>query len=61
VNPQRYGQATWFEEESKRFAAFSQQQAKAIVWYLLFKRQADASDRARIDQSLKNYWNEKAG
>ena len=60
VNPQRYGQTTWFVEATKRFAAFSGRQAKAIVAYLLFKRETDAWERTRIDQSLKNYWNEKA-
>ena len=60
VNPRRYGQTTWFDAASKRFAAFSQQQARAIVCYLLFKRQTDDWKRERIDQSLKNYWNEKA-
>jgi len=60
VNLGRYGQTTWFDEASKRFAAFSPQQARAIVAYLLFKRQSDAWECERIDQSLKNYWNEKA-
>ena len=60
VNSRRYGQTTWFDETSKRFAAFSPQQARAIVAYLLFKRQSDPWECERIDQSLKNYWNKKA-
>ena len=61
VNPLRYGETTWFDEASKRFAGFSRLEARAIVAYLLFKRQADdAWERDDIDESLKNYWNEKA-
>jgi hypothetical protein len=60
LNLGRYGQTTWFDEASKRFAAFSPQQARAIVAYLLLKRQSDSWECERIDQSLKNYWNEKA-
>jgi hypothetical protein len=59
VNDRRYGQLTWFEEASHRFAKFSRDEAAAIVAYLLFKREADPLERDTIDQALRNYWNER--
>lgn len=60
VNPRRYGDTTWWDTANRRFAAFSKQEARAIVAYLLFKREAEPIESERIDQSLANYWNEKA-
>ena len=39
---------------------FTKTEASAIVAYLTMKRDDDEFERARIDQSLANYWRERA-
>ena len=60
VNPQRYGERTWFEAASHKLAVFDKAQAAAIVAYLEFKREADWFERESIDQALGNYWRRRA-
>src|SRR5258707_15498197 len=60
INPRRFGQRTWLEHARHKFAIFSCDEASAIVAYLVFKRESDDFERDRIDQALRNYWNERA-
>lgn len=64
INPRRYGNKTWGDLASQRFASFTRQQAAAIAAYLTFKR--DATDvfehtRQAIDHALESYWHKRAG
>ena len=60
INPQRYGERTWFEHARHRFAIFNQEQAAAIVAYLTLKRDEDDFERQHIDEALRNYWRDRA-
>jgi hypothetical protein len=61
INPKMYGERKWSDESTHRFSMFTQEEAKAIVAYLEWKRIASPYDRDAIDQALRNYWNERAG
>ncbi len=57
VNPNFYGDTTWFEIKSKKFDGFSLEQAKAIVAYLQYKLEdPDSFNHREIKESLENYW-----
>jgi hypothetical protein len=58
INPQRYGEYTWFEYVTERFAGFSQLEAQAIQAYLAHQREKAPTEYERnlIDQALENYW-----
>lgn len=62
VNPKRYGELTWFDYVSERFAGFTMLEAKVIVTYLEFKLEAALTELERepINQALKNYWEVRA-
>jgi len=60
INPRRYGERTWFEDARHKFAMFSHEEAAAIVAYLRWKRDEDEIERQRIDEALRNYWNDRA-
>ncbi|MBD2121812.1 DUF6714 family protein [Trichocoleus sp. FACHB-262] len=60
VNPRRYGERTWFDEQGHRFAVFDREQARAIVSYLELKRETDEFQRDEIDQAIANYWSGRA-
>jgi hypothetical protein len=60
INPRRFGERTWFEHARHKFAMFTKAEAAAIVAYLMVKRDDDEFERARIDQSLANYWRGRA-
>jgi hypothetical protein len=60
VNPQRYGERTWFEATSHKLAVFDKAQAAAIVAYLAFKREKNEFERESIDQALANFWRRRA-
>ncbi len=61
VNPRRYGERTWFEESSHKFAVFDGVQSLAIVNYLRLKSERDDFHREMIDQALANYWLRRIG
>ncbi len=61
VNPLRYGDRTWFEEQQHKFAVFNPAQAMAIIAYLRLKREIDELQRDAIDQALANYWLRRTG
>lgn len=60
VNPRRYGERTWFDHASHKFAMFKPAETAAIVAYLTYKREISDFDRERIDQALQNYWLKRA-
>jgi hypothetical protein len=60
INPRRYGERTWCDHAHHKFAMFTAPAAAAIVAYLTFKRESDEFERQRIDESLRNYWHERA-
>lgn len=59
INPQRYGERTWFEHARHKFAMFNDRERAAIVSYLRHKRNIDSLtdlERSRIDDALGCYW-----
>lgn len=60
VNPKRFGSRTWLDTAHHRFSVFKQKEVRAIVAYLVFRRERDPLDKAIIDQSLNNYWASRA-
>jgi hypothetical protein len=62
INPQRYGEYTWFEYVEERFAGFSQEEAKAIHAYLTHQMKLAVTDydRLLIAEALENYWTHRA-
>ena len=57
VNPQRYGDRTWFDEATHRFSMFSPVQCAAIGAYLRLKRDAGMDFEAEsINQALATFW-----
>ncbi|MBD2073421.1 hypothetical protein H6F86_05880 [Phormidium sp. FACHB-592] len=60
VNPRRYGERTWFDEQRHQFAVFDREQARAIMSYLELKRKTDKFQRNEINQAIANYWSGRA-
>lgn len=60
INPRRYGERTWCDYSRERFAAFTRDEAQAVIAYLKWKRDADSFDRASIDEALAFYWSARA-
>ena len=59
INPQRYGDKRWADFARERFGTFSHEQAAAVVAYLTLKSPNEC-ERNRIEEALRNYWNERA-
>ena len=62
INPKRYGEFTWCEYVSDRFAGFTLDEADAIHAYLVHQRELTLTEYERdlIDQALENYWHLRA-
>jgi hypothetical protein len=61
INPLRYGNQTWHDYATERFAMFSEMHAAAIANYLRFKRDAGGEPEATIiGQALLNYWDRRS-
>jgi hypothetical protein len=62
INPQRYGEFTWFEYVKERFTGFSVEEAQAIHAYLVHQQELVVTDyeRLTIAEALKNYWSHRA-
>jgi hypothetical protein len=63
INPQRYGERTWFEHARHKFAIFNADEVKAIVSYLRYKLSTDAVtdyEKGHINDALKSYWASRA-
>ena len=60
VNRRRYGERTWLDEARYKFSMFNRQEAAAIVAYLRLIQERDKFYRDEIEESLQNYWLERA-
>jgi len=62
LNPRRYGAMTWSDSARHRLSVFTREEAKAIVAYMIYKRERDSAgpDRARIDSALNEFWFDRA-
>jgi hypothetical protein len=57
INPELYGDLTWFEYGRLNFLIFTFEEAAAIVDYLCIRREESEFDRKIINEALENYWN----
>jgi hypothetical protein len=62
VNPRRYGGMTFYDYACFRLSIFTREEAKAIVAYLLYKRDSDPYkiEIEQIDAALNEYWYQRA-
>ncbi|HEX3377065.1 MAG TPA: hypothetical protein VHS29_09415 [Candidatus Acidoferrales bacterium] len=62
LNPKRYGAMTWSDYACHRLSVFTREEAKAIVAYMIYKRERDSSglDKLRIDAALNEFWLDRA-
>ena len=62
INPQRYGEYTWFEYVKARFAGFSLEETRAIRAFLIHqqKRALTKHEQLTIAEALENYWHPRA-
>jgi hypothetical protein len=62
LNPRRYGAITFHDHARFRLSVFSREEARAIVAYLLYKREADPDglDRDQITAALEAFWLDRA-
>lgn len=62
VNPRRYGGMTFYDYVCFRLSIFTREEAKAIVAYLLYKRDSDPYkiEIEQIDAALNEYWYQRA-
>jgi hypothetical protein len=64
VNPNLYGDQTWFQLQKERFALFTQPEASAMVAYLRYMRDSGRLvdfEVQSVDEALTNYWLARAG
>ncbi|MEM7204518.1 MAG: DUF6714 family protein [Planctomycetota bacterium] len=59
VNPRRYGERTWFDVATHKFAMFTREQAQAVAAYLQFVHEREPDES--ITQALTSYWSGRAG
>lgn len=62
LNPKRYGAMTWIDYARHRMSVFAREEAQAIVAYLNYKAERDATgiDKPRIDSALAGFWLDRA-
>jgi hypothetical protein len=62
LNPKRYGAMTFSDYARFRLSVFTNEEAKAIVAYLNYRRDRDfhGVHRAQIDAALKSFWLHRA-
>jgi len=62
LNPKRYGAMTWTDYARHRLSVFTQEEARAIVAYMTYKREHGTMDldTSRIDAALKEFWFDRA-
>ena len=62
LNPKRYGAMTFYDYTRWRLSVFTQEEARAIVAYLRYKRDEDSDNlyTERIDAALHLYWLDRA-
>lgn len=62
VNPRRFGAMTSYDHARYRLSVFTQEEAKAVVRYLSYKRDSDPDgiQKEQIDAALTLYWLKRA-
>lgn len=62
LNPKRYGAMAFFDYARYRLSIFTQEEARAIVAYLEYRRDSDSDrfDVPSISAALKAFWHERA-
>lgn len=62
VNPRRYGSMTFNDYARFRLSIFTREETKAMVAYLLYKRDSDPykTEKEQIDAALNEFWYERA-
>ena len=62
LNPRRFGDRTWFDEQSHHLSVFAAKEAGAIAAYLTWKAEREEFDHTReaIEQALRSYWRQRA-
>jgi hypothetical protein len=61
VNPHIYGERTWFDHVSERFAAFTTAEASVILGYLSWIAHRRGDFDGTIAEAIENYWLSKSG
>jgi hypothetical protein len=56
VNPKRYGAIAWSDYARHRLSAFTREEARAIVEFMLYKREQDSAAASQIDKALNEFW-----
>ena len=57
INPNRYGERTWFDLAQYKFSIFNRQESAAIVAFLSLRRDEEGEHQGNnIDQALNNFW-----
>ena len=62
VNPRRYGAMTWQDYARCKLSVFTREEARAIVAYLEYRRDADSSGLSadEINAALDCFWRDRA-
>lgn len=60
VNRHMYGESTWFDHVSDRFAVFTTAEANAVLGYLLWVAHRDRDMYGTIAEAIQNYWMPRA-
>ncbi|HXP78522.1 MAG TPA: hypothetical protein VN976_01340 [Verrucomicrobiae bacterium] len=62
LNPKRFGAMTWSDYARHRLSVFTREEAKAIVAYMIYKRERDTMGlhTSQIDTALKEFWFDRA-
>jgi hypothetical protein len=60
VNHRLYGERTWFEHVSERFAGFTAEEARAIIGYLSWVSHREGEAHQSIAEAIDNFWLAKA-
>jgi hypothetical protein len=60
VNPHMYGERTWFDHISDRFAVFTTAESHAVLGYLLWAAHRDDDMDGTIAEAIENYWMPRA-
>jgi hypothetical protein len=62
VNPKRYGAMAWSDAGRHRLSVFTREEAQAIVSYMAYKRELDATGlhASRIEAALNEFWLDRA-
>lgn len=59
INPNRYGDQTWFDYKSERFKTFSTKECQAIIQYLKFVAEREEIFKKEILYAIDLYWTKR--